>query len=61
VKYVDAGYVIGLSVLFLYSASLLVRRRRLERVLVARRGTAGECSPGDAGGTNGTGTDSSPR
>jgi hypothetical protein len=30
VKYVDAGYIVALSVLFLYSVSLVVRRRRLE-------------------------------
>jgi uncharacterized protein (TIGR03382 family) len=29
--YVDAGYAIGLSVLFLYGVSLVLRRRRLER------------------------------
>jgi len=27
---VDAGYVVALSVLFCYSASLVLRRRRLE-------------------------------
>lgn len=30
-SYVDAGYVIALSVLFLYATSLLLRRRRLGR------------------------------
>jgi hypothetical protein len=30
VRYVDAGYVVALSVLFLYSVSLVLRRRRLE-------------------------------
>jgi len=30
-KYIDAGYIIGLGVIFLYSVSLIVRRRRLER------------------------------
>ena len=39
-KYIDAGYAIGLSVLFVYSASLIFRRRRLERAVVARRGSA---------------------
>lgn len=29
--YADAGYAIGLSVLFLYGVSLVLRRRRLER------------------------------
>jgi hypothetical protein len=32
VKYVDAGYIIALSVLFLYAVSLLLRGRRLEKV-----------------------------
>jgi hypothetical protein len=31
VSYVDAGYAVGLSTLFLYAVSLLVRRHRLER------------------------------
>jgi CcmD family protein len=31
VSYVDAGYAIALSVLFLYALALVVRRRRLER------------------------------
>lgn len=30
-NYIDAGYIIGLSVVFLYGLSLVVRRRRLER------------------------------
>ncbi len=30
-KYVDAGYVAALSTLFLYSLSLILRRRKLER------------------------------
>jgi hypothetical protein len=29
-KYVDAGYIVAFGVLFLYSVSLLLRRRRLE-------------------------------
>jgi hypothetical protein len=33
VKYVDAGYVICLSVLFVYSVSLWWRRRRLARAV----------------------------
>ncbi len=32
-SYVDAGYAIALSVLALYSLSLLLRRRRLERAV----------------------------
>ncbi len=34
-KYVDAGYLIALSVLFVYAVSLMVRRRRLERAVRA--------------------------
>lgn len=30
-SYVDAGYAVGLSALFLYAVGLIVRRRRLER------------------------------
>lgn len=32
-SYVDAGYAVGLSVLFLYGIALLVRRRSLERAV----------------------------
>jgi hypothetical protein len=35
VKYVDAGYVICLTVLFLYAVGLVLRRRRLARAVVA--------------------------
>lgn len=35
-SYVDAGYVIALVVLAAYAASLVVRRRRLERRPVAQ-------------------------
>lgn len=38
-KYIDAGYISALSVLFVYSAWLLYRRRRLER-------TGGSTAPG---------------
>jgi len=31
VRYVDAGYIIALSVLFVYAVSLVLRHRRLER------------------------------
>jgi hypothetical protein len=34
-SYVDAGYAIGLGVLFVYAVSLLLRRRRLERMVDA--------------------------
>lgn len=30
-SYIDAGYAAGLSVLFVYALSLLLRRRALER------------------------------
>ena len=30
-RYIDAGYVAALSVLFVYGTSLVLRRRRLER------------------------------
>jgi hypothetical protein len=33
VSYVDAGYAIALSTLFVYAVSLVLRRRRWERAL----------------------------
>jgi hypothetical protein len=33
VSYVDAGYSIGLGVLFLYAVGLFLRRRALERAV----------------------------
>ena len=37
-SYVDAGYSIGLGILFLYAVALVLRRRRWERALrVAER------------------------
>ena len=38
-KYVDAGYAVGLGVLFCYAAWLVVRRHRLE-VAVSRQAPA---------------------
>ncbi|MGH9047075.1 MAG: hypothetical protein ACRDVW_07150 [Acidimicrobiales bacterium] len=32
-SYVDAGYAVGLSVLFLYGLGLMLRRRNLERAV----------------------------
>ena len=32
-SYVDAGYSIGLGILFLYAVALLLRRRRWERAM----------------------------
>jgi hypothetical protein len=31
VSYIDAGYAVGLSVLFFYAVGLMLRRRALER------------------------------
>jgi hypothetical protein len=33
VNYVDAGYSVGLGVLFLYAVGLVLRRRSLERAV----------------------------
>jgi hypothetical protein len=33
VSYVDAGYALGLSVLFFYAVGLVLRRRSLERAV----------------------------
>jgi hypothetical protein len=49
-SYVDAGYVIALSVLALYALSLILRARRLERAVGASR------PPGATGATGVTGT-----
>ena len=37
-RYIDAGYAASLSVLFVYGATLLYRRRRLERWAGTGRG-----------------------
>jgi len=52
-SYVDAGYVIALSVLFVYSLSLIARRRRAERAAAVAERTGetaatAEVSEGDA-------------
>jgi hypothetical protein len=40
-KYIDAGYIIGLSTLFCYAVSLVFRSRRLERAAkIAQRDDA---------------------
>ncbi len=55
-SYVVAGYVIVLSVLFLYGCQLVWRRRRLERTVERvmafehARTVAGEVEPAGAGG-----------
>ena len=47
-SYVDAGYAIALSVLALYSVSLLQRRRRLQRAVALA--TPATAEPGQAAG-----------
>ena len=48
-SYVDAGYVVTFVVLFCYTLSLVLRRRRLERAVAAGDpGAAGR--PESAGG-----------
>jgi hypothetical protein len=49
-SYIDAGYAIGLSVLFGYAASLWQRRRRLERLAlyIETSRTAREARPDTA-------------
>jgi hypothetical protein len=42
VRYVDAGYAIALSTLFLYAISLVLRRRRWERALAVKESTPDE-------------------
>ena len=48
-KYVDAGYVIALSVLFVYAVGLVVRRRRLERAAGAQARVATAAGGGSPG------------
>jgi hypothetical protein len=47
VSYVDAGYTIALSVLFLYGISLGLRRRRWERALKVAEDSPRSDVPGD--------------
>jgi len=42
VSYVDAGYAIALSTVFVYAISLLVRRRRWDRALTVKESTPDE-------------------
>jgi hypothetical protein len=42
VSYVDAGYAIALSVLFVYAITLVVRRRRWDRSLSVKESTPDE-------------------
>ncbi|HWD56548.1 MAG TPA: hypothetical protein VG346_15595 [Acidimicrobiales bacterium] len=41
-SYVDAGYAIALSTVFVYAISLLVRRRRWDRALAVKESTPDE-------------------
>lgn len=41
-RYVDAGYAIALSTLFVYAISLVLRRRRWERALAVKESTPDE-------------------
>ncbi len=41
-SYVDAGYAIALSTLFVYAISLVVRRRRWDRALSVKEPTPDE-------------------
>jgi hypothetical protein len=52
VRYVDAGYVIALSVIALYAAGLIARRRRLTRAVARaeREHGAGASRPLSAAG-----------
>jgi hypothetical protein len=47
VSYVDAGYTIALSALFLYGISLGLRRRRWERALKVAEDSEESNVPGD--------------
>jgi len=46
-RYVDAGYAVALSTLFVYALSLILRRRRWER---AYRATTPPADPQSAAG-----------
>jgi hypothetical protein len=66
-KYVDAGYAICLAVLFLYTVSVVMRRRRLTRADARRApgmsgtaGTAGAPRPGVASQHEVTGSGPTP-
>ena len=52
-SYVDAGYAIGLSTLFVYSIGLVVRRRRLLRAVAAVSPAAPDGTPAPAHLTGG--------
>ncbi len=51
-SYVDAGYAIGLSVLFLYAIGLVFRRRSLERA-VELSPPLSESAEGETGAASG--------
>jgi hypothetical protein len=46
VNYVDAGYSIGLGILFLYAVSLGLRRRRWERAMRVAEQSEEQAAPG---------------
>ena len=46
-SYVDAGYSIGLGILFLYGVGLVLRRRRWERALRVLEETEDPGGPGE--------------
>ena len=50
-RYVIAGYVMVLTILFLYGAQLVWRRRRLDRAVarVVAAATGGDAATGDHG------------
>jgi hypothetical protein len=53
VSYVDAGYAVGLSVLFMYSVGLILRRRSLEGRVELSPTADGPDGPPEAGAASG--------
>ena len=45
-SYVDAGYSIGLGVLFVYAVALVLRRRRWERAMRGAERAEEQAAPG---------------
>jgi hypothetical protein len=45
-NYVDAGYSIGLSILFVYAVTLVLRRRRWERAMRVVEHSEEQAAPG---------------
>jgi hypothetical protein len=46
VNYVDAGYSIGLGILFVYAVALVLRRRRWERAMRVAEHSEEQATPG---------------